>query len=747
MIISPINSPRKHSFELVLATLAIFALAGCGAGPKAGVANVDSIGPLNGLVHGGPNSIVGAAVTLYATQSNGYGGQGLPLATTTTDGDGTFSFNPSSYTCPSGQQAYVVIVGGNTGGNIDNANSMLIAAIGSCSSLNSNTFIWVDELTTVAAAYALGNFISIDGNTVNISAPANNNAATGSCSGTGTSMSCVAAGLSHAFLNAQTLINGVGSTSALPTGAVNSNPPQNSGSTALITALGASSAPTGANPYTLGNTIPVPVINSLGNILQACVNSTGGTSGDGSSCGNLFLYSTPSSTYSTSTTAPTNTLQAIMNIARYPFVNVSNIYSLSTATSHYQPSLSVVPNDWSISIQYHSVNVASTVKPIGAPFNIVLDANDNLYVSANSTGTSPTGSGAVPVLVTQLSSNGIGNWQTSLTSSTVCATNLTGNLCNEAVDASGNVYLADSGYLYQLTPSGTATRFSLVLDANTTLKPVNVAVDRYNTLYVASNNTTGTANLATYPAGSTTSAPSAVTANGVAQLLSPIPGGLGFDSNGDLGITLYGAASMFSVFLPNIGTTSTVFDTAQRGTLSATSTDTQMEGVIFDASNNFYTVNLTRMFELPAGSYSGTATNISVPSSGQMRVGAIDGGGTIWIPDPNSTGGAIHSYYSNLPTPSLAVFTGCLPWGSSATVATNATVGTTSTASTLCNPAVWNGTSTQQTPPRGSRNIVIDSSGAMWIGAGNNFSIVQILGVAAPTWPLLAYSKFGVQPQ
>ncbi len=751
MIISSISFFRKCTLGLTLATLAIFALAGCGAGSKAGVANVDSIGPLSGMVHGGPNSIVGAAVTLYATQSNGYGGQGLVLDTATTDGDGTFSFNPSSYTCPSGQQAYIAIAGGNTGGSTDNANSMLIAAIGPCSSLNSNTFIWVDELTTVAAAYALGNFISIDGNTVNISAPANNNAATGSCTGTGTAMTCVAAGLPHAFLNAEMLVNSIGTLSAHPTGSVNSNPPQNPGSTALITSLGTSSAPTGANPFTLGNTIPVPVINSLGNILQACVNSIGGISGDGSSCGNLFLYSTPSSTYSTSTTAPTNTLQAIMNIARYPYLNVSNIYGLASAMGSYQPALSAAPQDWSISIQYHSANVTAGIKPIGAPFNVALDANDDVYVSANSPGTNPNGGGAAPVLVTQFSSNGVANWQTIFTTatSTVCATNLTGNLCSQAVDASGNVYLADSGYLYQLSSSGTATRFNLVLDGNTTLKPVNVAVDRYNNLYVASNNATGTANLATYPAGSNgTTTPLAVTANGVAQLLNPIPGGLGFDSNGDLGITQSGStAPMLSVFLPNTGTTSTVFGVAQTGTLSTTSTDGQMEGVIFDAANNFYTLNLTRIFELPAGSYGGTANNISVSGSSQMRVGAIDGGGTIWIPDPSTTGGVIRSYYASLPTPSLGALTGCLPWGSSSTTATSTTVGTTSTASTLCNPAVWNGTSTTQTPPRGARNLVIDSSGAIWAGAGNNFAVTQILGVAAPAWPLLSYAKFGVLPQ
>ncbi len=735
---------RSRSFLFALLPSVALSLVGCVGGSPAVTADTASTpsASITGIVKGGPFPVQGAAVTLYATQSNGYGGVGLMLASTTSANDGTFSFNPSSFTCPAGQQAYIASVGGVVGANTSNPNSILMTAIGPCSSLATGTYIWIDDSTTVAAAYALDNFISIDGNTVNISAPANNNAASGSCTGTGTSMICVAAGLPHAFLNAQTLVNGVGTSTALPTGVPNANPPQNPGTTDLIASLG-----TTANPYTLGNTIPVPVINSLANILEDCVNTSGGVSGDSTNCGTLFLNTTPISTYSTSTAVPTNTLQAAMNIARFPFNNVSALYSLAASNNYYQPALTATPADWALAIEYHSIMVNSAVSPLGDPFNVALDANDDVYVSGNSAGTAPSGGGAVPVLVSQLSSNGIGNWQTSLTNSTICASGLTANLCNLAIDSLGNMYLSDVGYLYQLDPFGTATAYTLALNSTTTLKPVNVAVDRYNNVYVASNNTTGTANLVTYPAGSnSTTVPSTVTANGVALLLSPIPGGLGFDSNGDLGITQYGSASMRSVFLPNTGTTNTVFGVAQNGVM-ATSTDTQMEGVVFDAANNFYTNSLTNVFELRAGLYNGTATQITGSGGSQMRVGVIDGGGTIWMPDPTTGGGAIRPYYASLPTPSFGAFVGCYPWGASSTTTTATSTATTSTASTICNPGLWNGGNNTQRPSRGSRNMVIDSSGAMWIGAGGNFGISQILGVAAPTWPLLSYAKFGVLPQ
>ena len=84
--------------------------------------------------------MVGATVKLYATTTssvgNGYGVAGNLLATTTTASDGSFSFTPSSYTCPAGQQAYITSAAGNTGAFSANNNSLLMAAIGPCSTLD-----------------------------------------------------------------------------------------------------------------------------------------------------------------------------------------------------------------------------------------------------------------------------------------------------------------------------------------------------------------------------------------------------------------------------------------------------------------------------------------------------------------------------------------------------------------------------------------------------------------------------------
>ncbi|MFT3971901.1 MAG: hypothetical protein QM699_00010 [Amaricoccus sp.] len=98
---------QSRNFAKVLSLTAAFpvvislTLTGCGAvnSPITTMLNSGSA-TIAGKAHGGPNPVIGATVTLYATQSNGYGGAGLQLAQTTTASDGSFTFNPLSYTCP-----------------------------------------------------------------------------------------------------------------------------------------------------------------------------------------------------------------------------------------------------------------------------------------------------------------------------------------------------------------------------------------------------------------------------------------------------------------------------------------------------------------------------------------------------------------------------------------------------------------------------------------------------------------------
>ena len=232
---------------------------------------------IGGKVMGGETPISGANVILWQTTSNGYGATAVQLATTTSTAGGAFHFNAGSYTCAAGQYVYVTSTGGDVsdGNNIINNQEVQIAALGSCSHFDNATDeakinIIVNEVSTVAAGYALRNFISVTSSTtgnqlVNIGAPAANNATTGTCTGTGPGkaspgMVCTAAGLGHAFANAIMLTDSVHYDGSFPTGL------------ALTTVS--------SNNSTLANasgSIPQTLIHSLANSLQQCTNTASGS--------------------------------------------------------------------------------------------------------------------------------------------------------------------------------------------------------------------------------------------------------------------------------------------------------------------------------------------------------------------------------------------------------------------------------------------------------------------------------------
>src|SRR6201996_7634276 len=144
---------------LLLGSSCLF-VTGCGMGTSA----VPDPVPLtvNGRVHGGQQAVVGAQIQLYVAGSGGNGSASSPLLNTTvTSGvDGAFSIT-GDYSCPSSTaQVYLVATQGNpglgSGGN--NPALAMMAPLGSCGNLSASQFIWINEITTVAAAWALAPF-------------------------------------------------------------------------------------------------------------------------------------------------------------------------------------------------------------------------------------------------------------------------------------------------------------------------------------------------------------------------------------------------------------------------------------------------------------------------------------------------------------------------------------------------------------------------------------------------------------
>ena len=323
-----------------LASFAAVALTGCGIATKTAVTVATPVvirgAAFHGKLYGGQQPVVGSTIKLYAVGTANYGvgatyttGTGnLLTSTVLTQSDGSFDVT-NLYTCPSmSTQVYLVATGGNSG-YTTNSNIAAMAALGPCGMLSANTFVYINEVSTVAAVYAFSPFMT---GPAAIGTSANNTA-----------------GLANAAADINVLAD-------LPSG---STP---------------GAAPAGA-------TVPNMLINTLANIIASCINSAGGSYNDNSNCGTLFYNANPGGTAGT---APKDTITALMNIAQHPATSPANItalYNLQSASPPFMPALANAPNDFTLALTFTGGG------NINGPSSLAVDAGGNVWVtnaSANS---------------------------------------------------------------------------------------------------------------------------------------------------------------------------------------------------------------------------------------------------------------------------------------------------------------------------------------------------------------------------
>ena len=298
--------------------LVVFAgLMGCAnRGPSNPVAGITP----TGSVFGGQNPVSASSIQLYAAGSTGDASAATPLISatvTTSDGTGTMNSNGNAgnvnntlpagsftitgdYKCPSASsEVYLTATGGDPGlTNGTNANLTMMTALGPCGNLSASTFVKVNELTTIGSIAALTNFIT---STTNV----------GSGSGD-------ASLLQTAFSAVNEYVN---------------------------TGNGKVPGPALAAGYSASSI----ALQTLGDIVVACINSAGGAAGDGSACGQLFTLATISGS-----PAPTDTVEAIANILRQPTVNAAPIFALLPTDGPFQPTLTTAPPSWALPITFNT---------------------------------------------------------------------------------------------------------------------------------------------------------------------------------------------------------------------------------------------------------------------------------------------------------------------------------------------------------------------------------------------------------
>jgi hypothetical protein len=389
--------------------------------------------------------------------------------------------NKSSINSPS-NQVYLVATGGNPGlaPGSNNGALVMMAALGSCSNLSTSQFIFVDEVTTVAAAWALAPFAS---SYASIGSSATN-----------------PMGIENAFLDANLLANTAdGMAATLPSNL----------------------------------TIETGKLYALADALANCVNSDGG-----SACSPLFSAATPSGG-----SAPADTFSAALNIVRNPGWNVAAVYAASSGYAPYATTLTKAPNDWTMSLtitggglsiptalgvdSQNNVWVANQDGPLsvfnaqGSPlsstgfgegdmaqtYGLAIDTSDNVWVTNYNGGGNQTGSvtefygASSGSMGSVVASNSNPSFDTDVCYPTAIAS-----------DPNGTMFIANEECSSATVYDGSANVVDAYLGQNFDLqaKPLFLAVDANHGFWLSDNDNTIahiSAPSASYPNGQLLSHP------------------------------------------------------------------------------------------------------------------------------------------------------------------------------------------------------------------------------------------------
>ena len=263
------------------------------------------------MVNGGQSrAVVGARVYVLQANTSNNGDPSVSLLTSATgnpaDSIGHYAITGEfggftiacRYTCTPGRQVYVYARGGDSGDNGANSAIGLMASLGTCPASGSFAgtapFIFVNEVTTVAAAYAMAGRATDPIHVTDSAGPDND----------------------EPLAQAANLAN-------------------------IVTGFANAALPTKPE-----SKVPRSKIHTLANILSACVNSSGPAS---NGCTTLFANARSSGATGT---IPTDTAAAAINIARNPRANIAALYGLQPRIARpFEPALESAPPDFTISLE------------------------------------------------------------------------------------------------------------------------------------------------------------------------------------------------------------------------------------------------------------------------------------------------------------------------------------------------------------------------------------------------------------
>jgi hypothetical protein len=694
--------------------LAAVALTGCANMTTTALDDTSAQSNLSGIVHGGRQPVANATVTLWAAGNRGYGSTATSLATTTTDASGTFAFQPTpGYTCPAmistttSQYLYLTVSGGQPTTGITNAQAAFLLALGSCSAVKAaNPTVNIDELTTVASITALQQFFKPD--------------TTNGLGSIGTSPGNIT-GLANAM--------------ALVPNMVNTTTGQ---SFATTTASGAVTGFT-TNP-TVTITPEQSKLDTMADILAACVNTSGSNAITPTACNTLYANA--------GSATPLDTLQAAYYMATTPAgvgtaascatgtavttaPSICTLYGLVTSSAPYQPTLAAAPTDWTLGITYATAaaqTIASTsVYLMTRPETLAIDATGNVWI--DNYALNGTTLGTVGNSVFEMSPTGVPLAQVLINApGTTTGTLLDGSF-SMAFDPTGNLFVTNygkSGTLQSYVAEYTTTGSTYVLPTKGA-GDGSIVSDGAGNIFVATvSSTGGGADLEYIPANPTSTSSFTQLQTGV---IDTSFSEIAVDANETVWLSSAATANGTQQFLCTVATAITCsapVKTTVGGQVSP-------EPLAIDSSNNVwiggYSTTVGGVSEILANSTgSGFSGNGIYPTTyvNSIEKVALDGAGNVWLASVTNSAGTV-AEISN---------TGVLLSPSATTAGFSHTYG---------NP----------------NKLAIDKSGNVWVGnaatttEGPNGFITEIVGAAVPViTPVAAglpatptgVSKLGTRP-
>jgi len=647
----------RISWTMVLVSCVLM-ISGCSGVP--GTTPIQTTGssvpgaPLTGIVHGGQQPIVGAHVYLYAANTTGYGNQSVSLlgnkGGTVQDGSGNYYYPTQAkgafsitgdYTCPSANsQVYLYATGGDPGlGDGTNAAIGLMAGLGTCANLISAPYVVINEISTVATAYSIEGFAT---NATSVSSSS--------------STLATSTDVPNAFLTIQNL-ESLGRGVALP-----------------------------ATPNGNG-VVPQATIDTLADILGACINSAGPSS---TPCTTLFANATNGNSQ------PAETATAAINIAHNPGANTAALYALLPTDLPFQPTLIFQPNDFTIAITYTGGGLDGSGL---APTGVAIDAGGNVWVP-NYTSTS----------VSELNSNGVPK-----NGSPYNAAGLD-NPTSVAIDTYGNAWVANfnGADISEFNSQGQRISGPPGFTGGGLNNPYGIAIDSVGNAWASNNGGNSLSEFESNASGGLALSPS----SGYGSDVLAGPAGIAADVNGNVWTADYlaGKANLAEAVPSSLAGQPPTVTIYTGGGLNAP------YGVAIDGQGNVWATNSGGSGSLSKFVGTGQSTGTPITGTGGYPGGglnepfgiAIDGAGNVWAANHGGDSDSISEIASN-GTP-ISGANGYVNYG--------------------------------MFSPYG---IAVDGSGNVWVASADQSGpLTEFVGVATPVvTPIAAgstYSELGTRP-